>query len=90
MTKPGPNFAFCCPYPPSRGWLDRRRCSGSSTWPSPAELVALGTRAVIVGSEPSSLVFSIDTEAIEVCVCVCVCAGVRVDSVRAVLLFCGQ
>eukprot|EP00752_Nemacystus_decipiens_P007960 g7113.t1 len=40
--------------------------SGNSTWPSPAELVALGTRVVIVGPEPSSLVFSDETQAVEV------------------------
>lgn len=47
------------------------RCSGSSDWPSPAEMVALGTRVIIAGSEPSTLIFSTDTDAIEVCECEC-------------------
>eukprot|EP00752_Nemacystus_decipiens_P007961 g7114.t1 len=40
--------------------------SGNSTWPSPAEMVALGTRVVIAGPEPSSLVFNDETQAVEV------------------------
>lgn len=40
--------------------------SGSDDWPSPAELVAMGTRVVIASSEPSTLVFSTDSDAVEV------------------------
>lgn len=67
--------------------MKRHRCSGRTDWPTPAELVAAGTRVVIAGNEPSRLVFSTDSEAIEVCMCAWaawfihnVCANSLVDN----------
>ncbi|CBJ26170.1 conserved unknown protein [Ectocarpus siliculosus] len=45
---------------------DWEEFSGSDDWPSPAELVAMGTRVIIAGSESSTLVFSTDSDAVEV------------------------
>lgn len=64
-------------------FVERHRRSGRSEWPSPAELVELGTRVVIASSEVSSLVFSTDTEAVEVCACVRACCVCRRERERA-------
>lgn len=63
-------------------------CSGSEGWPSPQEMVDLGTRVMIAGSEPSTLVFSTDEDAVEVSACGALTVGWagRFDRVSARML----